>query len=87
MSYECDEDNDQFHQRYYDGMGVYMTGPYWNNKNGEGKEYRKATGSNEIFTAYYQGDDAEKPWRIRNSNGDTIGFTTKGNFKNTVPPP
>ena len=28
-------DDDVNHNHFYDGMGVYLTGPYWNNKNGE----------------------------------------------------
>lgn len=82
-----DDDDDANHYHFYDGMGVYLTGPYWDNKYGEGKPYKKATGSKEEFTAYYEGDSAKKKWRIKNSDGNTIGFTTMENFKNTNPPP
>ena len=79
--------DDEYHNRYYDGMGVYIKGPYWSNKDGTGKKHTKATNTNELFGAYYEGDSAEKPWRIRNSKGKTVGFTTKDNLKNDVPPP
>lgn len=80
-------DDDVNHNHFYDGMGVYLTGPYWNNKNGEWKKYTKVTGSKEIFSAYYEGDSAKKRWRIKNSNGKTVGFTSEENFKNINPPP
>ncbi len=81
------DDDDCMHRRHYDGMGVYLTGPYWANKDGTGKAYYKATNSDEEFTAHYEGDSAKKNWRIRNLDGQTIGFTTFNNFKNTNPPP
>lgn len=80
-------DDDELHYHFYDGMGVYIIGPYWANKDGTGRSYKKATGSKEEFTAYYEGDSAKKPWRIRNDAGKTVGFTTLNNLKNIVPPP
>ena len=54
------DDDDCMHRRHYDGMGVYLTGPYWANKDGTGKAYYKATNSGEEFTAHYEGDSAKK---------------------------
>ncbi len=81
------DDDDKYHRRLYDGRGVYLVGPYWANNEGTGKIYTKATGSKEVFTAYYEGDNAVKDFRIRNSEGKTVGFTTNDNLRDAGPPP
>jgi len=80
-------DDDEMHRRHLNGMRVYLIGPYWANKDGTGKAYTKASYTDEEFAAYYVGDSAEKNWRIKNSDGDTIGFTTDDNFEHRGPAP
>ncbi len=73
--------------KQYDGRGVKLVGPYWDNDGGAGKAYNSATGSKEVFTAYYQGDGIKKPFRVVNSERKTVGFTTNNNLRDAGPAP
>ena len=62
---------------FYDGIGVKLTGPYYANKWGTGKQYTAATGSNEIFIVYHEDTGYN---RLKNAQNETIGFTKAKNY-------
>ena len=62
-----------YSDEFFIGNKLKLFGPYWNNNQGKGREYRTACGWNNLYIGDYN-SKAIKPIKISQKGNGTIGY-------------